>query len=94
MFLKNLKDSLDALQILTILRCNKSLYNSFPLLSPYLLIFYLYICNMEELDKYAPFGTKFCEGLCERNVIMTKEGPVIVCEGCDRIVMDNRRKND
>jgi len=48
---------------------------------------------MEELDKYAPFGTKFCEGLCERKVIMTEDGPVIVCDGCDRIVIDNRKKD-
>lgn len=46
---------------------------------------------MEELDKYAALGTKFCEGNCERNVIMTETGPVIVCDGCSRIVMDNRR---
>lgn len=43
------------------------------------------------LDKYAPVGTKDCDGQCDRNVLMTPEGPVIVCDGCDRIVMDNRK---
>jgi hypothetical protein len=28
---------------------------------------------------------------CDRDVVMTKEGPVIVCKGCMRIVMDNRK---
>ncbi len=41
-------------------------------------------------DDFAPIGTKDCEMKCERGVIMTKEGPVIVCHGCKRIVMDNR----
>ena len=27
---------------------------------------------------------------CERDVIMTGQGPVIVCHGCKRIVIDNR----
>jgi hypothetical protein len=41
-------------------------------------------------DDFAPVGTKDCEMKCERGVIMTKQGPVIVCKGCKRIVMDNR----
>jgi hypothetical protein len=41
-------------------------------------------------DDFAPVGTKDCEMKCERNVIMTKQGPVIVCYGCNRIVIDNR----
>ena len=45
-------------------------------------------------DDFAPVGTKDCEMKCERGVIMTKEGPVIVCHGCKRIVMDNRDKNE
>lgn len=56
------------------------------------LIFYLYICKMEDLNKYAPIGTKFCEGNCDRKVVITTDGPVIVCEGCERIVIDNRKK--
>ena len=35
-----------------------------------------------------------CQMKCERGVIMTKEGPVIICHGCKRIVMDNRDKNE
>lgn len=45
-------------------------------------------------DVFAPEGTKDCEMKCDRKVVMTKNGPVIVCEGCMRIVMDNRQKND
>lgn len=55
-----------------------------------LLIFVSKINSM--LDKYAPVGTKDCESQCERKVLMTPDGPVIVCDGCDRIVMDNRDK--
>jgi hypothetical protein len=45
-------------------------------------------------DDFVPVWTKDCEMKCERGVIMTKEGPVIVCHGCKRIVMDNRDKNE
>lgn len=47
---------------------------------------------MEDISKYAPLGTAFCEGECLRKVIVTDEGPVIVCDGCNRIVIDNREK--
>jgi hypothetical protein len=43
-----------------------------------------------ELDKYSSEGTTFCEMKCDRKVLMTKNGPVIVCNGCLRIVIDNR----
>lgn len=43
-------------------------------------------------DDFAPVGTKECEMKCDRDVIMTKQGPVIVCHACKRIVMDNRDK--
>ncbi len=43
-------------------------------------------------DDFAPVGTKDCEMKCNRDVIMTREGSVIVCHGCMRIVMDNRDK--
>lgn len=46
---------------------------------------------MEDIDKYAPEGTTFCEGMCDRKVIMCDNGPVIVCDGCGRVVMDNRK---
>jgi hypothetical protein len=45
----------------------------------------------KDLRKYAPVGSKDCESECDRKVIMTDNGPVIVCDGCDRIVMDNRK---
>ena len=41
-------------------------------------------------DDFAPVGTKECEMKCERRDIMMSNGPVVVCEGCKRIVMDNR----
>ena len=44
-----------------------------------------------ELSEYAPVGTAFCQGKCEREVIMTKNGPVVACNACKRIVMDNRK---
>lgn len=43
-------------------------------------------------DDYNPVG--FCQMICERRVIMTSNGPVIVCEGCKRIVIDNRVENE
>lgn len=46
---------------------------------------------MKELDKFAPVGAKSCEGKCDRKIIMTKDGPVIACSGCKRIVIDNRK---
>lgn len=44
------------------------------------------------LQDFAPVGTKDCQGFCDREVLMTKDGPVIICHGCNRIVMDNRDK--
>lgn len=42
-------------------------------------------------DDYESEG--FCQMMCDRKVIMTSNGPVIVCEGCKRIVLDNRVNN-
>jgi hypothetical protein len=42
------------------------------------------------LEEFSPVGEKDCEMKCDRDVVMTKDGPVIVCKGCMRIVMDNR----
>jgi hypothetical protein len=47
---------------------------------------------MSDISKYAPLGTKFCEGECLRKPIMTETGPVLVCDGCKRVVIDNREK--
>lgn len=42
------------------------------------------------LDEYVPVGEKDCENKCDRDVLMTKNGPVVVCHACKRVVMDNR----
>jgi hypothetical protein len=42
------------------------------------------------LNEFAPVNTKDCQNMCERDVLMTKQGPVIICHACKRIVMDNR----
>ena len=41
-------------------------------------------------DDFAPVGTKECQMKCDRDVIMTKTGPIVICKGCKRVVMDNR----
>jgi hypothetical protein len=43
-----------------------------------------------KLEQFAPQGTKHCEAKCNREIVITKTGPVIVCHGCNRIVIDNR----
>ena len=45
----------------------------------------------DPLQNLAPVGTKDCKGVCDRDVLMTKTGPVVICKGCMRIVMDNRK---
>lgn len=47
---------------------------------------------MNDISKYTPVGTKFCEGECLRKVMITDKGPVVVCDGCKRVVIDNREK--
>lgn len=47
--------------------------------------------SKKNIEDFAKVGTKFCEGRCDRDVILTKDGPVIICNGCKRIVMDNRK---
>lgn len=46
--------------------------------------------QQKSISDFAPVGTKDCEMKCAREVVMTKDGPVIICNGCKRIVMDNR----
>jgi hypothetical protein len=46
----------------------------------------------DQFANYSPVGHSFCEGKCQRQIVVTKEGPVIICDGCMRIVMDNREK--
>lgn len=43
-------------------------------------------------DDFTPIGK--CQMICHRKVIMTEQGPVIVCERCKRIVLDNRIQNE
>lgn len=41
-----------------------------------------------DLKKFAPFGTKFCQGKCDRQIIKTPTGVKIICHGCKRIVLE------
>jgi hypothetical protein len=41
-----------------------------------------------KINRYAKFGEKECQMKCDREVLMSKNGPVIVCNGCERIVME------
>lgn len=50
------------------------------------------INKVSGLGDFSPVGVKDCEMKCDRDIIMTKDGPVIICKGCMRIVMDNRQK--
>lgn len=44
----------------------------------------------EKLSEYTPVGKAFCEGKCDRKPIITEKGMVLVCDGCKRVVIDNR----
>lgn len=57
-----------------------------------MIIFVVKIYNMKNLNDYTPVGKKDCESICDREVVVTKDGPVIICNGCMRIVMYNRGK--
>ncbi len=46
----------------------------------------------KELKEYDSSPDKECEGRCDRKIIRTDNGPVIVCNSCKRVVMDNRIK--
>jgi hypothetical protein len=41
-----------------------------------------------KIDRFAKLGEKECQMKCDREVLMTKNGPVVVCNGCERIVME------
>jgi hypothetical protein len=45
----------------------------------------------KSVREYAPQGTKDCESNCEREVIMTPKGPIIVCHFCERVVREIRK---
>ena len=40
----------------------------------------------KSVRNYAPQGTKDCQSNCNREVIKSKVGPVIVCHYCERII--------
>ena len=44
----------------------------------------------EKISEYTPIGKAFCEGKCDRKPIITEKGMVLVCDGCNRVVIDNR----
>lgn len=44
-----------------------------------------------DISKFAPVGTKFCEGRCERIPIRDREGTKVVCLACKRIVMEIKK---
>ena len=48
--------------------------------------------KIKSLRDFAPVGKKECESNCKREVAMTPDGPVVLCTGCMRIVIDNRNK--
>lgn len=41
-------------------------------------------------ENYTPVGKAFCEGKCKTKAIRTEEGLVVLCDGCKRVVIDNR----
>lgn len=43
-----------------------------------------------DLKDFLPIEKGDCKRQCERQVIKTKTGPIVVCFGCKRIIMDNR----
>jgi len=46
--------------------------------------------RQDPTEGFSPLGERDCQMKCDREVRMTKEGPVIICHGCKRVVMDNR----
>lgn len=40
-----------------------------------------------KLEDFAPVGTTHCEGKCQRQVIVTPDGPQVICHGCKRVVI-------
>jgi hypothetical protein len=47
---------------------------------------------MKNINDYKPVGKKDCEGICDREVLVTKNGAFIICNGCMRVVMDPNKK--
>lgn len=46
---------------------------------------------MNDIRDYVPEGTKDCEYNCDREVIMTAKGPIIVCHFCKRVVRELKK---
>jgi hypothetical protein len=47
--------------------------------------------DKKQIKDFAPMGKKPCEGKCDREVVVTPNGPLVICNACARIVMDNRK---
>lgn len=45
----------------------------------------------KKIKDFAEIGKKQCEGKCDREVVATPNGPLVICNACVRIVIDNRR---
>jgi len=41
-------------------------------------------------EGYTPVGESLCQGKCDTEARRTKSGIVVVCNGCKRVVIDNR----
>ena len=50
--------------------------------------------RQDPTEGFSPLGERDCQMKCDREVRMAIEGPVVVCHGCKRVVMDNRDKLD
>ncbi len=46
------------------------------------------LSGSKNTKNYAPQGIKDCESNCNREVIISPNGPVIVCHFCERIVRE------
>jgi hypothetical protein len=44
------------------------------------------------LKDFKPAGQGQCEAHCDRQLVVTKDGPVVACLFCKRIVIDRREK--
>jgi ribosomal protein S27E len=45
----------------------------------------------ERLVKYSPLGTKSCMGICDRDIVFSRDKTVVVCNACKRIVMEVKK---
>lgn len=43
------------------------------------------------MKDYKPIDSGECQMKCDRKVLMAKEGPIIVCDGCKRIIINKNK---